>query len=582
MTYMFDNIKAFDDAYEIIKNNIRKINDFEYVSVYDAFGRICHDDIYSVNNLPLFSRSQVDGYAVITSDLQNADREHPVTLELAGQTYIGNPPVNHPGNGKCMKVPTGAAIPVGADAMVPFEDAAINGNMVTFNAPVDKFNEISNAGLDVMRGERLAEKFKMLDERDISVIAATGQNVIKVFRKINIGIIPTGDELIRPGENYVEGKIFESNSIAIYQALKKYNSFNVKIYDIVRDSYEELKKVINASVTENDVTITIGSTSAGEMDYVYKIIGEYKPGILFHGVRVKPGKPVLFAKAGERDIFGLPGFPVSSIMLLYTMVLPNIFSMVNYNFKNYSVNAIAGEPFDLHRGNTDILLLKLVRHKGSYFAYQVRGNSGSISRIMRANGFSTHNSVTGTLQKGDGINVNLFDPHIPEILIAGQYLPDMEFMPYDLKINSIFAEFTYNDIRESMLNNEADVYISNYNEDLYNENYDKITFLKNYGLYFNKKDYKYLAVLYKDSGLFNICHDYIKGSNIILLDRPGMIPDYVFNKRCDAGISYSDYSEMYKIPFEPLGRIRFNVYINKTGSYYKILFDFFNSIKDKN
>ncbi|WP_175267003.1 hypothetical protein [Acidiplasma cupricumulans] len=122
---MFDNIKAFDDAYEIIKNNIRKINDFEYVSIYDAFGRICHDDIYSVNNLPLFSRSQVDGYAVITSDLQNADREHPVTLELAGQTYIGNPPVNHPGNGKCMKVPTGAAIPVGADAMVPFEDAAI-------------------------------------------------------------------------------------------------------------------------------------------------------------------------------------------------------------------------------------------------------------------------------------------------------------------------------------------------------------------------------------------------------------------------------------------------------------------------
>ncbi|WP_061951717.1 hypothetical protein [Acidiplasma cupricumulans] len=114
--------------------------------------------------------------------------------------------------------------------------------MVTFNAPVDKFNEISNAGLDVMRGERLAEKFKMLDERDISVIAATGQNVIKVFRKINIGIIPTGDELIRPGENYVEGKIFESNSIAIYQALKNIIHLTLKFMILSGIHMKNLKR----------------------------------------------------------------------------------------------------------------------------------------------------------------------------------------------------------------------------------------------------------------------------------------------------------------------------------------------------
>ncbi len=580
MGLIFHDLINFDDAFNIIKNNIKNINEYEYINVEDSNGRIAIDDIYSTNNLPLFSRSQVDGYAIVSDDIKDADYNNPVKLILSGETNIGEKAVKHPGKGKCIKVPTGGVIPVGADAMVPFEDTKEENNNIIFFKSVPKFNEVSNSGIDVIKNEKIINKYTMIDSRHISVLSSIGIKKIKVFKKISIGIISTGNELLYPGEEYIEGKIYESNSIAIESELSKYKQFNVKNYGIIKDDYDSIKNIIDKSLNENDVTITIGSTSAGDHDMVYKIFENYNPGIIFHGVRVKPGKPFVFAKNNDKILFGLPGFPVSSMMILYSMVIPNLFYMLNYNYNNFSVNAKIRERFELHNGNTDLLLVKLLNKNNNYYAYQVRGNSGSISRIMKATGYSIVNSKSDYLKKNDNIKVNLFSNIMPEILIYGEYCPIIEKIPYNIMEKSIFVESNYNNIIRSMNNNFGDLYVSNNN--IKNDNYLEFKFNIPYVLIYNKNDYKSMALLYKGSGLYKYSIKITDTDDIIYLDNTDVICDYVKNNRSDSGIVYLNDALKYSMKYKILGNITFYFYLNKDGKYLKELRAFLDGINDSN
>ncbi len=578
MGLIFHDLISFNDAFNIIKNNIKKIDGHEDVCVVDSAGRIAADDIYSNNNLPLFSRSQVDGYAVILEDIKNADYNNPVKLIMSGETYIGEKGIMHPGKGKCIKVPTGGVIPVGADAMVPFEDTKEDGNEITFFKSVPKFNEISNSGIDVIKGEKIINKYTILNTGHISVLSSIGIKKIRVFKKIKIGIISTGNELLNPGDPYIDGKIYESNSIAIRAELSKYSAFSVKNYGIIKDDYGEIKNIIDRSVNENDVTVTIGSTSAGDKDMVYKIFGNYNPGIIFHGVRVKPGKPFVFAKNDNNMLFGVPGFPVSSMMILYSLVIPNLFNMLNCNYNNPGVNATTKEIFELHSGNTDLLLIKLLKRNNDYYAYQVRGNSGSISRIMRATGFSIVESKSDYLRENEKINVNLFSYNMPEILIYGEYSPLMEKMPYNIMNKTISVESNYNNILRSMEKNEADLYISN--NDVKNANYTEFKFNIPVALIYNDRNYKSIAVLYKGSGLYDYSIKNIKNNNITYLDNTDVICDYVKNNRCDAGIVYLSDALKYSMDYDNIGNIPFYYYLYKKSRYYNEIKSFFDDIND--
>ncbi len=463
MDYIFRDIITFNEALDIIDKNIGRMNEMETIDLKDSNGRITCSDVYSTNNLPIYSRSQVDGYAIVSEDTKNASLKNPVNLLLSGETNIGEPAVVHPGNGKCIKVPTGGVIPIHADAMIPFEDAEVVNDGIVIKKPIPVFNEISNAGVDVTRNEKIINKYTVIEPRHIAVIASTGNNEINVFRKIKIGIVSTGNELLKPGEKYIDGKIYESNGLSVESELSNYSTFTVKNYGIIEDNYESIQRAVLKSINENDVTLTIGSTSAGEHDMVYKILESLNPGVIFHGLKVKPGKPMVFAKSGEKIIFGLPGFPVSSMMLLYSIVIPKIFLMYNYHFEYFPIHAKTGERFTLHGGYTDLLLVKLLRRNGEYYAYQVRGDSGSISRIMKSDGFSIYNSNEDQLQKNSEINVIPFNINIPEILIYGQYSPLLNKMPYIINSKSIFIEKSYDDIEDSIEKNEGDVYIMNYN-----------------------------------------------------------------------------------------------------------------------
>jgi putative molybdopterin biosynthesis protein len=583
MGIIFHNLIKFRDAEEKIRDNSIKIQEIERINIRDAGGRISAEDIFSASNLPLYSRSQVDGYAVIASDLAGASRESPVVLELSGETSIGEPAVKFPGSGKCIKVPTGGVIPVGADAMVPFEDTETNGNNIVFFRKIERFHELSNSGIDVIKGERLLGKGTIIDPRSIAVMASTGIGYVNVIRKIRIGIVSTGNELLYPGKAYEEGKIYESNSISVYSELNRHSALEVKNYGIIMDDYSKIRNAIDRSIDENDVTITIGSTSAGDHDMVYLILGDKHPGIIFHGIRVKPGKPAIFAKSGDKLIFGLPGFPVSSMMILYSLVITAIFSMAGHEFTYTEINAISGDHIELHQGNTDLLLLKLVNHGGSYYAYQVPGNSGSISRISRATGFSIVCSESSYLSRHSNLNVKLFTSKIPEILFYGQYLPVMEHLSGELLDISTFVEAGKNKIVRSMESGDADVYLWNYRElpDMANY-YDAATFKIPYGVAYRHGNYKTMAVMYHGSGLYEYSEGISGYDDITYLDNPEIICDYVLNGRCDAGITYKQYADLYSLEFQQMGYITFHVIINKGSRRYEELKNAFASLAGTN
>jgi len=579
MGLIFHDLISFQDAASLIKKNMHVVANTEKIPLSEATGRISAEDIFSANNLPLFSRSQVDGYAIIASDIENSSHNSPVSLKLYGETNIGEKAIKFPGHGKCVKVPTGGVIPIGADAMVPFEDTKKVKDEILFLNAVNRFNELSNSGIDVIRGEKLLNSNSMIDPRNIAVMASTGIGSIKVFRRIKIGIISTGNELLYPGNRYIEGKIYDSNSLSIKSELSKYPAFAVNNYRIIEDNYKKIKDVIDKSIEDNDVTITIGSTSAGDHDMVYKILGEKDPGIIFHGLRVKPGKPAIFAMSGEKTIFGLPGFPVSSMMILYSLVIPNIFRKIGFEFSDTIVNAITGDRFELHSGNTDLLLIKLVNRGESYMAYQVPGNSGSISRISKATGYSIHESKSSYLERESKIAVRLFTGNIPSILIFGQYLPAIENLPAIISSRSTFVEAGYNEIKRSIENMEADVYIMNYEEVPDSKHYDSSISIKlPFGIAYSNEDYRTMAMPYRGSGLYEKSLKFASGMDLTYLDNPEIVCDYVKNGRCDAGITYRLYADMYSLKFIPEGDLTFHIYINKNCPEFTALKEAFGSI----
>ncbi len=194
---------------------------------------------------------------------------------------------------------------------------------------------------------------------------------------------------------------------------------------------------------------------------------------------------------------------------------------------------------------------------------------------MRANGFSIINSTSEYLKKNTEIKVNIFNNNIPDILIYGQYSPLIEDMPYNIRLKSIFIESGYNDIIRSMENNEADLYILNYKNNPENKNYDIIKIGTPYGFVYSKRNYDTAAILYKGSGLYDYSYDKLNTKNIIYLDNPNIIADYVKNKRCDVGITYKNYAEYYNLNFDFIDNI-YLFYINKNSIYYNELKAFIN------
>jgi putative molybdopterin biosynthesis protein len=436
MAVIFHNLATVENAKKLTEDHTKMVTESESVIVAGALGRVLSNDVYSPIDSPPFDRSEVDGYAVISSSVENAEQDHPVKLTIVGNSNIGEAPKVLKEESGCFRIATGSIVPFNSDAVVMAEYTKESKDTVEILRAVKPGENVTLSGTDVSLGELLLRRDTFLGPREIAVLSSTGVEKVNVYRKMKIGIISIGNELIEPGRELSDGQIYESNGITIKNMLDQYGVFDPEYLGIIRDEMNVIRSTISSMIKDYDVVITSGSTSAGEGDMVYRVLGDLDPGILFHGVEIKPGKPTLLAASGSKPVYGLPGFPVSAVMVFETIFLPSLLKSAHVKRSIKHVMAKVPVRVSLSLGKLNLIPVSLVR-RGVNVAYPLLGDSGSVSRLTRSDGYISVYGDRSFIDENEELNVTLFSEDVE--------VPDVNFIgSHDIALDSIFHRIDLN------------------------------------------------------------------------------------------------------------------------------------------
>lgn len=297
----------------------------ESIGVSAALGRILAAPVHSPVDLPGFDNSAMDGYAVRADDLIRASAESPVALQLRGETPAGAAPEPTVTAGTCVRVFTGSVLPEGADAVVMQEDTrrAPGEAKVLFSEPIKPWENIRLRGEDVKQGALLFAAGDRVGLGALAVLAATGHTEIRANRRPEIGVLSTGNELIEAGQPLTPGKIYESNRTTL-AALLAQSGANVKTFPHVPDDLSGTQAALENAFNQSDGVVTTGGVSVGEYDYVKSAFTRLGGALDFWQVAIRPGKPFVFGRWGDKFLFGLPGNPISAVVTFLLLVRPTL------------------------------------------------------------------------------------------------------------------------------------------------------------------------------------------------------------------------------------------------------------------
>ncbi|WP_243678906.1 molybdopterin-binding protein [Vulcanisaeta distributa] len=271
----------------------------EVVSIEESYGRVLAKDVYSRIDVPPFDRATMDGFAVRAEDTFGADELNPTRLKVIGNVETGGaeelPQVNP---GEAVEIATGAPMPPGANAVVMVEYTKRSGDELMIYRSVTPGENVMSAGSDVMMGELILRRCTVIREREVGLLAAVGIDRVEVFKRPKVAIISTGNELVSPGKELGRGKIYDINTYTIAHAVRSMGA-EPMIMGIVRDNINEMRDAVNRALSISDLVLLSGGTSAGLADLTYRVLDEIgPPGIIIHGLKVKPGKPTVVACHG--------------------------------------------------------------------------------------------------------------------------------------------------------------------------------------------------------------------------------------------------------------------------------------------
>ncbi|MEM0156779.1 MAG: molybdopterin molybdotransferase MoeA [Thermoplasmataceae archaeon] len=403
MRSIYRNLVTFRKAIELVEANMPPVMETETVSIDDALGRIVSEDIFCPMNTPPFNRATMDGYAVRSTDIAGCSPDKPVTLVISGESFIGTEPPALTEAGKCIRISTGSIVPPGADSIVPVESTSeIAGNVIITQA-TSRGENIAEAGSDMAEGSLVLGKGREIQPHDVAVLASMGISKVRVFRRIRVSVISTGNELIGAGEPYSPGKIYEANSHMVLSDLSTMKFMETRFLGLVPDRMDEIERTVLSGLEHSDIVLLSGGSSAGESDLVYAMAEKLVPGIIFHGVLAKPGLPTVFARSGEKIIIGLPGFPVSAAMILRTIFLPGIAEMAGMTGERITIHGVLGKRVTLEIGKQNLIPSRML-HGNPSRIYPVQGLSGSISRFSGTSGYISLPGTTKFMEAGDPVD----------------------------------------------------------------------------------------------------------------------------------------------------------------------------------
>ena len=396
----------------------------EKIDIEDSLGRICAEDIKVEVNLPPFSRSTVDGFAVKADDTAGASATLPAYLDIIGEVKMGKETNLELNSGQAVEMPTGGMIPEGADAvlMIEYTDYLDESTIETARAVASGENIVVK-GEDIEKGEKLFDRGHRIRPRDIGAMAGLGITEISVYKKPEIAVISTGDELIEPGEKAGPAEIRDINSYSITSLLKSYG-VNTEKVGIVKDEFDLLKKAVKNNLN-SDLVLISGGSSVGVKDMTIDLLNALgEPGVLLHGLSIKPGKPTILAIIDETPVIGLPGHPASAWTVSRILLEPIIKFLIgkikinNLGRKNKKEGFEAVFKAELTRnivsdkGREEYLPVKLINDGDKLKAKPIMGKSSLITTLVSGDGLIRINTFEEGKNKGDLVKVELIEPGI--------------------------------------------------------------------------------------------------------------------------------------------------------------------------
>jgi putative molybdopterin biosynthesis protein len=389
--------------------------DAENVALECALGRVLAEDVRAEVDVPGFDRSNMDGFAVRAEDTFGATEAEPVSLELGSETIpTGIVPVQEVKPGGAMSIATGGMLPRGADAVLPVEFTDVEGSVVTARRERVPGAAVSFAGTDIGRGETVLFRGTRLTSRETGVLAAIGVNEVSVIRRPIIAILSTGDEIVQPGETMRPGLVFDSNGRILADAVHELGG-EPRFLGAFRDDEAGLRAALGSAMEIADLVLLSGGTSKGEGDLNAQVVAELDPGIVVHGVALKPGKPICLAASGRLPVVILPGFPTSAVFTFHEFVAPVIRELAGLapGVRERKTAHLARKTTS-DRGRLEYLLVSLVeRPGGGLAAYPMGKGSGSVTAFSRADGFVRIGRNTEIVDADTEVEVTLLSRELP-------------------------------------------------------------------------------------------------------------------------------------------------------------------------
>lgn len=402
-------------------------------SLADALGCALAEDILAPIDVPPFDRSNVDGFAVRSADLASAGEAAPVRMMLNDEIIAcGTAPTRPVLSGTATSIATGGPVPRGADAIVMVEHTQPAGpRAIEIRRAASPGQFVSYAGSDIARGEALLRAGTMIGSREIGMLAACGIAAVAVARRPRVAVLSTGDELVQPGLKLRPAEIYDSNGAIVAAAITE-NGGEAAFLGAIPDDEDKLEAAMRQAMQTSDMLVLSGGTSKGAGDVSHRIIARLgKPGIIAHGVALKPGKPLCLAVCDGKPVVILPGFPTSAMFTFHDMIVPVLRRMAGLPPRSDAkVTARVPVRIASEIGRTEFVMVSLVEGSDGLIAYPTGKGSGAITSFAQADGFLRIDALADQMAAGTQAEITLFTPHVrvPDLVIVGSHCTGLDLV----------------------------------------------------------------------------------------------------------------------------------------------------------
>lgn len=429
----FLDVVSREEAEARLRRHVRLIPlAAERVPLAAARLRVLAEDVVAPVDVPGFDRASVDGFAVRAADVAGASESMPAILRLTDDLLTpGVRPRVRVGPGQASVIATGGMLPRGADAVVMVEHTEPVTDGVAMQRAVAAGSFVAGAGSDIARGETALRRGRLLTAREIGILAALGLPDVSVWRRPVVAILSTGDEIVPPGAPIGPGQVYDSNAAILAASVEECGGQALTL-GIVRDDRAALAAALQDALAQADVVLLSGGTSKGAGDLAYTAVAELaRPGVIVHGVALKPGKPLCLAVQDGKPVAVLPGFPTSAIFTFHTFIAPVIRALAGLReARAATVDATLPLRIGSERGRTEYVLVSLMEGSDGLLAYPTAKGSGAVTGFSSADGFFAVPAMAETVPAGTVVTVTRIgaDAAAADLVVIGSQCAGLDLL----------------------------------------------------------------------------------------------------------------------------------------------------------